>query len=109
MLHPAMTRFHITAIVALACGAFALGLRNFVLFAAVAVVFLIVAGFGVAFPQLDFFGRFICRGSGLRRCAALTFDDGPDADSTPQLLDLLKEAKVEAAFFCVGKNVAING
>ena len=39
---------------------------------------------------------------------ALTFDDGPDARSTPALLDLLKEAKVEAAFFCIGKNVATN-
>src|SRR5260221_862439 len=107
MLHPAMTRFHITAIVALACGAFALGLRNFVLFAAVAVVFLIVAGFGVAFPQLDFFGRFICRGSGLRRCAALTFDDRPDAHSTRQLLELLKEAKVEAACVSVGVQIAM--
>jgi peptidoglycan/xylan/chitin deacetylase (PgdA/CDA1 family) len=39
---------------------------------------------------------------------ALTFDDGPDANSTPQLLDLLKEEKIEAAFFCIGKKVAAN-
>ena len=33
---------------------------------------------------------------------ALTFDDGPDADSTPRILDLLDEAGTKATFFCVG-------
>jgi peptidoglycan/xylan/chitin deacetylase (PgdA/CDA1 family) len=36
---------------------------------------------------------------------ALTFDDGPDAGSTPRLLDLLREAGVQAAFFGVGQRV----
>jgi len=39
---------------------------------------------------------------------ALTFDDGPDARSTPALLDVLREADVAATFFCIGKNVATN-
>jgi peptidoglycan/xylan/chitin deacetylase (PgdA/CDA1 family) len=54
------------------------------------------------------FGPYICRGSPQRNCVALTFDDGPDSRSTPALLDLLREAGVQAAFFCVGKNVAAN-
>jgi peptidoglycan/xylan/chitin deacetylase (PgdA/CDA1 family) len=33
---------------------------------------------------------------------ALTFDDGPDADVTPRVLDLLDEAGTQATFFCVG-------
>lgn len=33
---------------------------------------------------------------------ALTFDDGPDADVTPRVLDLLDEAGAQATFFCVG-------
>ncbi|MFT3979361.1 MAG: glycosyltransferase [Ferruginibacter sp.] len=32
----------------------------------------------------------------------LTFDDGPDPDYTPQILDILKKEKVPAAFFVVG-------
>lgn len=32
----------------------------------------------------------------------LTFDDGPDAQYTPQVLDILKKEKVPAAFFVVG-------
>lgn len=36
---------------------------------------------------------------------ALTFDDGPDAGSTPVLLDGLKERNVQATFFVIGENI----
>ncbi len=36
---------------------------------------------------------------------ALTFDDGPDAESTPLLLDGLKERNVQATFFVIGENI----
>lgn len=36
---------------------------------------------------------------------SLTFDDGPDPKHTPQILDVLKEKKVKATFFVVGKHV----
>ena len=32
----------------------------------------------------------------------LTFDDGPDPDSTPRLLDILKKNDIKALFFCNG-------
>jgi peptidoglycan-N-acetylglucosamine deacetylase len=32
----------------------------------------------------------------------LTFDDGPDPDSTPRLLDILKKYDIKALFFCNG-------
>jgi peptidoglycan/xylan/chitin deacetylase (PgdA/CDA1 family) len=35
----------------------------------------------------------------------LTFDDGPNAETTPQLLDHLKESGIKATFFVVGRNV----
>ncbi|MET0309066.1 MAG: glycosyltransferase [Sphingomonas sp.] len=35
---------------------------------------------------------------------ALTFDDGPDATYTPQILDVLKQNKVPATFFIIGEN-----
>ena len=46
-------------------------------------------GLGVSFPQLQFFGRSLCRVSTNEKAAALTFDDGPDPRTTPALLDLL--------------------
>ena len=38
----------------------------------------------------------------------LTFDDGPDAQYTPQILDILERYKVPALFFDIGLNANIN-
>ena len=35
----------------------------------------------------------------------LTFDDGPNPDATPWVLELLKEYEAKATFFCVGQNL----
>src|ERR1035437_3041854 len=40
------------------------------------------------------------------RQVRLTFDDGPSADTTPRLLDHLKELGIKATFFVVGRNIA---
>jgi cellulose synthase/poly-beta-1,6-N-acetylglucosamine synthase-like glycosyltransferase/peptidoglycan/xylan/chitin deacetylase (PgdA/CDA1 family) len=37
---------------------------------------------------------------------ALTFDDGPDVTWTPQILDILKEKNVPAAFFVIGESAS---
>jgi peptidoglycan-N-acetylglucosamine deacetylase len=39
---------------------------------------------------------------------ALTFDDGPDPQWTPQILDILKSEKVTATFFIIGQNGQAN-
>ncbi len=38
-----------------------------------------------------------------RREVALTFDDGPDPEITPRVLDLLDAAGAKASFFCIGR------
>ncbi|MBW7454193.1 polysaccharide deacetylase family protein [Paenibacillus sepulcri] len=45
---------------------------------------------------------FLLNGSAKKREVALTFDDAPDADFTPQILDVLKKAGVKATFFVIG-------
>ncbi len=35
----------------------------------------------------------------------LTFDDGPDARWTPQILDMLAQARMHATFFAIGESV----
>ncbi|WP_240778090.1 polysaccharide deacetylase family protein, partial [Nonomuraea basaltis] len=42
------------------------------------------------------------------RTVALTFDDGPDPEWTPRLLDVLKRHGARATFFAVGARVAEN-
>jgi cellulose synthase/poly-beta-1,6-N-acetylglucosamine synthase-like glycosyltransferase/peptidoglycan/xylan/chitin deacetylase (PgdA/CDA1 family)/spore germination protein YaaH len=55
----------------------------------------------VKFPQ---FPTLYHQGAGGEHEVAITFDDGPDPKWTPQVLDILKAAKVKAAFFLVGVN-----
>jgi peptidoglycan/xylan/chitin deacetylase (PgdA/CDA1 family) len=40
-----------------------------------------------------------------QKIVALTFDDGPSALYTPQILDILKENGVHATFFVIGRNM----
>jgi peptidoglycan-N-acetylglucosamine deacetylase len=39
---------------------------------------------------------------------AMTFDDGPSAENTPRLLEMLKQRNIKATFFLIGENVASN-
>jgi peptidoglycan-N-acetylglucosamine deacetylase len=39
---------------------------------------------------------------------AMTFDDGPSAENTPRLLDILKQRNIKATFFLLGENVVQN-
>ncbi len=101
-----MTRFHMHVIVVALVGALAIFCGNYALLIGALIVSFAIVSLGVVWPRLSLFGPFICRGTNSRRCVALTFDDGPDVRSTPALLDLLHEARVEAAFFAIGKRVA---
>lgn len=48
----------------------------------------------------------IRRGRGTGRRIALTFDDGPDPEWTPRILDTLARRDVRATFFVVGERAA---
>ncbi|MEP7342822.1 MAG: glycosyltransferase [Acidobacteriota bacterium] len=48
---------------------------------------------------------YVIRRTGYRPGAvALTFDDGPDEEWTPKILEILNREKVPAAFFIIGQN-----
>ena len=49
--------------------------------------------------------RARCRARGAGRRVALTFDDGPHAEMTPQVLDVLKRYGAEACFFLIGERI----
>ena len=53
------------------------------------------------FPE---FPTLYHQGAGDPHQVAITFDDGPDPEWTPKILDILKAANVKAAFFLVGVN-----
>lgn len=53
-------------------------------------------------------GAMFINGSANRKVVALTFDDGPDADITPKILDVLKQNNTKASFFFIGEKVMEN-
>lgn len=50
------------------------------------------------------FGRVVTRAPGAGNVVALTFDDGPNPDATPAILDALGERGVKATFFVLGRH-----
>ncbi|WP_295938485.1 polysaccharide deacetylase family protein [uncultured Alistipes sp.] len=70
---------------------------------------LLAAAYGVYLTSLRIGSRCwvkaLCRAQDAQRCAALTFDDGPDTQLTPQVLDVLKNHHAEACFFLVGERI----
>ncbi|MBO7432662.1 MAG: polysaccharide deacetylase family protein [Salinivirgaceae bacterium] len=52
--------------------------------------------------------RALCRVKTTEKVVYLTFDDGPNAEQTPQVLDVLKRNNAKATFFCIGSRIAGN-
>jgi len=57
----------------------------------------------VYYPKFDPFGYTIYKLREQEKSIALTFDDGPDPITTPEILDILKTHSIRATFFCVGE------
>ncbi|NLJ66495.1 MAG: polysaccharide deacetylase family protein [Clostridiales bacterium] len=51
--------------------------------------------------------RVFREGTGKTTEIYLTFDDGPNPDYTPRLLDILKESQVQATFFIMGRQAKL--
>jgi peptidoglycan/xylan/chitin deacetylase (PgdA/CDA1 family)/2-polyprenyl-3-methyl-5-hydroxy-6-metoxy-1,4-benzoquinol methylase len=66
------------------------------------LVFILLCCISPFFPRFSFFLPIISRGKRGFKAVALTFDDGPDPEVTPQLLALLARHKVQATFFVTG-------
>lgn len=52
--------------------------------------------------------KALCKGDTKERVVSLTFDDGPDARYTPELLDVLNAYQAPAYFFCIGSKAEKN-
>lgn len=47
-------------------------------------------------------------GKAMGKQVVLTFDDGPDPEYTPKILDILDRYKIKGSFFIVGENAELN-
>jgi peptidoglycan/xylan/chitin deacetylase (PgdA/CDA1 family) len=77
--------------------------------AGLAILALIVLGLGLRqvtnASTFQPFGDYVARLDTVDRVVALTFDDGPDPQHTPPILDALDAQGVKATFFMMGRNV----
>ncbi len=67
----------------------------------VAVIYFAILAYGSFKIQANYYFTSIHKGK--RKSVALTFDDGPDEESTPKILQILKDKNVKATFFVIGK------
>ena len=67
------------------------------------IIFVLACFIAPLLPGLSFFLPIISRGQKGARGVALTFDDGPDPEVTPKLLELLAQHSVTATFFVPGE------
>jgi peptidoglycan/xylan/chitin deacetylase (PgdA/CDA1 family) len=70
-----------------------------------AVIALLGAYFAIPYWARNVLKRKFLKSIQKSGLVCLTFDDGPNPESTPELLDLLDELDVKATFFLVGQNI----
>jgi peptidoglycan/xylan/chitin deacetylase (PgdA/CDA1 family) len=73
-------------------------------YAALGVSVLGGAVHGAFHRNSPFFGPALGKIASDRKVVALTFDDGPNPDATPLILDTLAERRVRATFFVLGSH-----
>jgi peptidoglycan-N-acetylglucosamine deacetylase len=64
--------------------------------------------YGSACLQSNFFVPAYCYTSSTEKQIALSFDDGPNHEFTPQVLSMLAQYNALATFFVIGKNIPGN-
>jgi peptidoglycan/xylan/chitin deacetylase (PgdA/CDA1 family) len=66
---------------------------------------MVLAGYFSYTPSSKVFGNVFTSIKTKDKVLALTFDDGPNGDTSNQVLDILKQKDVKATFFVIGENV----
>lgn len=71
-------------------------------------VFLALVIYGSTIIQSNFHAQTYCHGDVSEKEIALSFDDGPNPEYTPQVLLTLAQYDATATFFVIGKNIQGN-
>jgi len=72
------------------------------------VLYVLMATLGSMVLSLQYFVRVKFKGDSKQPTIAITFDDGPVEGKTEKILDILRQHKVPATFFCIGNRVDKN-
>ena len=72
------------------------------------VVYSLIVFYGCYYIGSNFFIKVVCSANTDKKEIAISFDDGPATNFTHQILQLLKEENIKAAFFCIGNRIPGN-
>lgn len=81
---------------------------TFFIYPVLGFVYSLVLFYGCYYIGSNFFIPVICSFPTDKKVIALSFDDGPATDYTPEILAILRGEAVKAAFFCIGNRIAGN-
>lgn len=81
---------------------------NLVMNAILVITYVSLFIYGSFYIDSNFYVKTICSVKNEKKAIAITFDDGPVAEITPVILEILQESQVKATFFCVGKKILGN-
>ena len=77
-------------------------------FITIVLLYLAILFYGSYYVGSNFFMKVLCSAATGTKQIAISFDDGPAAACTAEILQVLKHNNVPAAFFCIGKNITGN-
>lgn len=72
------------------------------------LIYSFILFYGSYFIQSNFYIKTICSAQTNKKQIAISFDDGPAINFTPEILQVLKNENIKATFFCIGKNISGN-
>jgi peptidoglycan-N-acetylglucosamine deacetylase len=72
------------------------------------VAYSLIVFYGCYYVGSNFFIKIICAAATTKKEIAISFDDGPATNYTPEILQLLKTENVKATFFCIGSRIGGN-
>ena len=72
------------------------------------VVYSLIVFYGCYYVGSGFFIKIVCSAATDKKEIAISFDDGPATNYTPEILQLLKQDNIKATFFCIGNRIAGN-
>ena len=72
------------------------------------IVYSLIVFYGCYYVGSNFFIKIVCEANTDKKEIAISFDDGPGKNYTPEILQILNSENIQAAFFCIVNRIAGN-
>lgn len=76
-----------------------------IMYVLIVFLYLLLLITGASKIQMNFYLKALIHGNRDEAKVAITFDDGPDKETSAPLLKILEKYQIKAAFFCIGSKI----